>query len=102
MSSTGEECLADKFPTLLSHCKRSTHKVREILDLGLGPNLVPCMAPCQELDAVCWIKEAVSLSVDEDTQLCSFAVPGGKLHMGPLYKLLPAAQGTDSSISKFV
>jgi hypothetical protein len=36
-----EDCLADKFPALLSHCKRTDLSVQEVLTQGLAPGLAP-------------------------------------------------------------
>jgi hypothetical protein len=100
-----DDCLADRFPTLLSHCKSSSHTVQEIFAHGLeGGGLVSRLTPIarQELAAVNQIMDIVTLSGDADTGLCPFVMPDGKLRTGPLYKLLLAAQGVESPISKVI
>ncbi|RLN09914.1 uncharacterized protein C2845_PM11G09860 [Panicum miliaceum] len=49
-----DDCLADRFPALLSHCKTSDQTVHSILQNGLEPHLTPgqSAAALEELEVV--------------------------------------------------
>ncbi|XP_034601355.1 uncharacterized protein [Setaria viridis] len=100
----GEDCLADKFLALLSHCKHTGQTVADVRERGLEQYLVPRLSirAREELGMVRDILEHVPRHDCDDKRICPYSAPDGKLRTGPLYKLLLAAPGSDDPMAQFV
>lgn len=94
----GDECLADKFPALFSHCHNKLATVCEIKTSGLQSTLVPRLSLLadQQLQSVQELLDQTSLSMAPDKRTSVFLRPDYSLDSGALYKMIKArGQGTD-------
>ncbi|CAN6236003.1 unnamed protein product [Urochloa humidicola] len=100
----GDDCLANRFPCLHSHCKNPTQSVHEIITSGLERHLALRLTPAAraELLTVTNIINCTALSDSPDTRSSPFALPDGRLRTGPLYRMLKASQGDNSPSASFV
>ncbi|CAO2199523.1 unnamed protein product [Urochloa humidicola] len=92
----GEDSLAEKFPALLSHCRRTNLTVHDAVANGVGSSLVPCLTPQAqgELVQLNYILGDTELQAMADQRSSPFADENGKLHTAALYKLLRSTGGT--------
>jgi hypothetical protein len=94
-----EDCLADRFPALLTHCKVANQSVCQIVSTGIRDHLVPRLSTvaADELRALEDIVAQVTLSDDTDSRQSPLALPNGKLHTSLLYQLLAPQQAVDAA-----
>lgn len=88
----------------MSYCKHTKHTVFDVVTRGLGPDLMPQLAPTagsevQDINSIC---TTTTLNNAKDVRLCPFSKPDGKLRTGALYKLLIAAQGPATPLATFL
>ncbi|CAN6228096.1 unnamed protein product [Urochloa humidicola] len=100
----GDDSLSNRFPSLLSHCKKTGYSVDEIIRNGLERHLVPRLTPAAqcELQTVNSIIRCTVLSMAADKRMSPFALPDGKLHTASLYRMLKASEGESSPAASFI
>ena len=100
----GEDPLADRFPALLSHCKRDNQTVAEVAMTGLHHVLETRLSNVaqDELEQIADIIAALAPTDTPDVRLSPFADSRGKLHTSVLYKMLRSTQNTKNPLATFI
>jgi len=100
----GDDCLADRYPSLLSHCRTTAQTVQDVCETGLRRHLVPHLsrAAAAELAAVEEIAENTCLSEARDKRLSPMITLDGSLQTSTLYMLLRSGQGAPDAAAKFI
>jgi len=101
---SGDDSLADRFPSLLSHCTSTSQIVQEVCASGLQQFLVPRLsgAAVAELDLIKKLTENICLTETRDKRLSPMIGLDGSLQTSTLYKLLKSGQGTLDAAAKFI
>jgi exonuclease III len=88
----GEECLADKYPAIYSHCNIKVQTVREAKLSGIQHTLVPRLSAIavQEMHLVQQLIDRTSLSQAPDKRISDFINPDNSLDTSALYKMIKA------------
>jgi len=88
----GDECLADKFPALFSHCNIKTQTVQDAKTSGIRSTLVPRLSTMadQELQLAQRLIDQTSLSSAPDKRTSDFLKPDNNIDTGAIYKMLKA------------
>jgi hypothetical protein len=99
-----EDCLAERFPALLTHCKTSNLTVQRTAWAGVRQHLVPRLTPMarEELLALEGILARTSFTEEPDARLSPLLLPNGKLQYSLLYQRLTRPQGAADAVAEFV
>ena len=100
----GDDCLADRFPALRSHCTSAGFSVQDICTTSLDNYLVARLST-QAQEELCTVNNIISLtqlSEAHDTRLSPFVSPDGRLNSSLLYRMLQATKGDMSDGASFI
>lgn len=99
-----DDCLADRYPALLTHCIDKNATVRTVIHDGLRHRLVARLTPLTqaELAELESAVAGVALSDEADTHLSPLMRPDRRLLTGALYHLLVAQDSTEDAAARFV
>ena len=100
----GEDDLATRFPMLFSHVKNAEASVRDVVEAGVEPCLVPRLTPQarEELRELQAALSQVTLQEGGDQRYCPMADENNKLLSKPLYQVLRARSDNMDARAAFV
>lgn len=95
------QCLATKFPCLLSHCRDSSPSVSEVARLGISSFLVTRLSPqaMAELNQVQQIILTLKLTQQQDVRVSRFISGLGKLSTSSVYSASITLAAKSSALS---
>jgi hypothetical protein len=100
----GEDDLATRFPVLFNHVKNVEASVRDVVEAGVEPCLVPRLTPQarEELRELQAALLQVTLQEGGDQRYCPMADENNKLLSKPLYQVLRARSDNMDARAAFV
>jgi len=101
---TGEDCFADRFPALFSHCNIKTQTVREAKLSGIRSTLVPRLSTLadHELQLAQHLLDQTTLSAAQDKRISDFIKPDGNIDTGAIYRMLKARGQSSDPKATFI